>query len=149
MCFVPEGFYALEKAVLNIARELDNGLWDHTKMPLAEINAYEWLGEKTHFQDLEKIILKIELSLPDRKTGKFPKKNVAERFKAYKDAQKLVRGALNAGELRSFRQIEKTGQRLQQVAAEAGAKDNAMNWFDDGRMFIAPDDGNFVDAQRA
>ncbi|UGY16921.1 hypothetical protein HAP48_0005375 [Bradyrhizobium septentrionale] len=43
--FVPKGFYALERAVLLIARELDERLWDHAKMTLAEINAYERLGK--------------------------------------------------------------------------------------------------------
>jgi hypothetical protein len=163
MDFVPKGFYALEKAVLLIARELNKTLWDHAKMPLAEINAYEWLGEKTHFQDLGKVVREVEVSRRDRKTGKLPDNHIAERLEAYKDAQKLLRGALNAGELRSFFQIEETGQRFEQVA-DAWAQDNAMNWFDDGRTFMptggtklipfgfyvpgAPDDVNFVDVPR-
>jgi len=48
--FVPKGFYALERAVLLIARELNKALWNHAKMTLAEINAYERLGETTHYK---------------------------------------------------------------------------------------------------
>jgi hypothetical protein len=139
MGFVPKGFYALEKAVLHIARELDYALWDDTKVPFAEFNAYEGLGEKTHFKDLEKLVPEIKLRQRNN--------HVAKRYKAYKGAQKLVRGALNAGELRSFLQIEETGHLLQQ-AAEAWVQDNAMSWFDDGRTIIALDDGNIVDAPK-
>ena len=58
--FVPKGYYALEKAVLLIARELNERLWDHAQMTLSEVNAYEKLGEATHYKDLRQTLEDIE-----------------------------------------------------------------------------------------
>ncbi|MBB4362187.1 hypothetical protein GGD65_003212 [Bradyrhizobium sp. CIR18] len=158
--FVPKGFYALERAVLLIARELDERLWDHAKMTLSEINAYERLGETSHFKDLRRTLEGIELSLRDRKTGELPDNSIEERFKSYQESQKLIRTALNAGELRSVLQFAQTGERVDQPP-ESWAQDTAMNWFDDGLTYVAtgkmrripfgpyvpgaPDDVNFID----
>lgn len=133
--FVPKGFYALERAVLLIARELNEGLWDHAKMTLAEINAYERLGETAHYKDLRRTLEGIELSLRDRKTGQLPDDSIGERFKAYQESQKLLRTALNAGELQSVLQFVRTGERFDQPA-EAWAQGNAMSWFDDGLTYV-------------
>ncbi|WBL78821.1 hypothetical protein I3J27_38835 [Bradyrhizobium xenonodulans] len=133
--FVPKGFYALERAVLLIARELNESLWDHAKMTLSEINAYERLGETAHYKDLRRTLEGIELSLRDRKTGELPDDSIEERFKAYQESQKLLRTALNAGELQSVLQFVRTGERFDQPA-EAWAQENAMSWFDDGLTYV-------------
>ncbi|WP_426612243.1 hypothetical protein [Bradyrhizobium sp. McL0616] len=133
--FVPKGFYALERAVLLIARELDERLWDHAKMTLSEINAYERLGETSHYKDLRRTLEDIELSLRDRKTGELPDDSIEKRFNAYQESQQLLRAALNAGELRSYLQFAETGERSEQPP-EAWAQVNATNWFDDGQIYV-------------
>ena len=120
--FVPKGFYALERAVLLTARELNQRLWDHAKMTLSEISAYEQLGETTHYKDLRRILDGIELSLRDRKTGELPDNAIEERFKSYQESQKLLRTALNAGELRSVLQFPKTRGTIRPIRRALGAR---------------------------
>jgi hypothetical protein len=135
--FLPKGYYALERAVLLLARKLDQELWDHAKMTLAEVNEYERLGETAHYAGLRKRLINIEIEndLRDRRTFELKDDSIKRRFISYHESQKLIRQALHAGELRSWSQSTRTGERSE-LPAESWAQENAITWFDDGRAYI-------------
>jgi hypothetical protein len=159
--FVPTGFYALEKAVLLFAKQLNPDLWNPATMTSAEVGNYEGLGERVHYRDLCKLLRDLQVDEREQKGTVASKKDlIEERLRAYEQAQLLLRAALHAGRVRSFVQISETGRRVQQEA-ESWAQENAISWFDDGRAFVltggaerasfgpyvpgAPDDVNYIE----
>jgi hypothetical protein len=157
--FVPTGFYALERAVLLFAKQLNPDLWDPTKMTSAEVSIYEGLGQRVHYQDLSKLLRGLQVN-EGGQTSAVADDLIEERLRAYEQAQLLLRAALHAGRARSFLQISETGQRVEQETA-SWAQEKAISWFDDGRAFIltggaertsfgpyvpgAPDDVNYIE----
>jgi hypothetical protein len=154
--FVPTGFYALERAVLLLARQLNPVLWDPARMSAAELSIYESLGDAVHYQNLSKLLRPLKVNESEKDAAGL----IDERLRGYEQAQRRLRAALHAGSARSFLQISETGRRIEQEAA-SWAQDNAITWFDDGRAFLtdgaeertsfgpyvpgAPDDVNYIE----
>jgi hypothetical protein len=131
---VPAGFYALERAVLLLAKELDSPIWETGKMTADEIVAYEGLGQTTHYKGLKSILDGIALNLRDRK-GNLPDDTMAQRLASYEKCQGIVREGLLFGDLRSFLQFEADGpfeqlpEAWQQADSHAGF-DGGLIWSD-------------------
>jgi hypothetical protein len=151
MPLVPEGFYALEQAVLLLAQQDSKELWDATKLTSAELRVYELLGDAVHYQDLRRLVF-----------GD-PHRAIEDRLESYERAQHRLREALHSGKVRSVLQISQTGKREEQKP-ESWAQETAINWFDDGKAFIvtggverapfgpyvpgAPDEVNYIEQPR-
>jgi hypothetical protein len=126
---IPEGFYALERAVLLLAQQLNKELWDPGKLTSAEVSAYEGLGDTVHYQELRKLLL------GKKGAANEPQHGVEERLKTYEHAQRRLREALHSCKVRSYLQISQTGECLEQPSRN-WAQETAVNWFGDGRAFI-------------
>ena len=126
---IPEGFYALERAVLLLAQQLNKELWDPAKLTSAEVSAYQGLGDTVHYQELRKLLLGKEGAVNE------PRHGIEERLKAYEHAQRRLREALHSRKVRSYLQISQTGECLEQPSRN-WAQETAVNWFADGRAFI-------------
>jgi hypothetical protein len=129
MPLVPEGFYALEQAVLRLAQHGNEELWDATKLSSAELRAYQSIGDTVHYQDLRKL-----LPGAHRNVGE-PQAGIEDRLKSYEGAQQHLREALHSGKVRSVLQVSQTGKCVEQDP-ESWAQETATSWFDDGRAFI-------------
>jgi hypothetical protein len=129
MPFVPEGFYALEQAVLRLAQQASEELWDATKLTSAELRAYQSIGETVHYQDLRKLLLGAYRSVGE------PQGGIEDRLESYERAQRHLREALYSRKVRSVLQISQTGKLVEQEP-ESWAQETAASWFDDGRAFI-------------
>jgi hypothetical protein len=129
MPFVPEGFYALEQAVLRLAQEGSEELWDATKLTSAELRAYQSIGNTVHYQDLRKLLLGAYRSVGE------PQGGIEDRLESYERAQRHLREALYSRKVRSVLQISQTGKCVEQES-ESWAQQTAASWFDDGRAFI-------------
>ncbi|MFK4582900.1 hypothetical protein [Bradyrhizobium ottawaense] len=130
---VPEGYYALEKAVLLIAKELDSDIWQTGKMTTNEIVAYENLGQVNHYKNLGQILDDVVANLRDR-TGNLPDDTIAQRLASYEKCQGVVKEALLAGDLKSLLQFE-TGERVE-LPSKTWDQDDAIARFDDGFIWV-------------
>jgi hypothetical protein len=129
MPFVPEGFYALEQAVLRLAQQGSEELWDATKLTSAELRAYQSIGDTVHYQDLRKLLLGAYRSVGE------PQGGIEDRLESYERAQRHLREALYSRKVRSVLQISQTGKCVEQES-ESWAQQTAASWLDDGRAFI-------------
>jgi hypothetical protein len=172
--FVPEGYQLLAQAVLRIAESQEPDTWCNDIMSPNEAAIYAKLGDEYEPYELQAAFgneddfrrLKIARGLSlDRDRVRQFRNTLAtpesqKRYGSYRQAEKIARRAFHSGSLQFELRSLRTGQPFN-VPREIWAEQNALNWFDDGQLFIptgettkvpfgplipgAPDEINFID----